>query len=312
MTDQKPPIPFYYDEFSGASNADRKKKTTVDHQEFKRIDPNDNNASTKIKLNCIGSNGNVEDLLLTVHQFKKAVPKMAGTTGPKKFDNFALLLEGNILDQWDRIVGVLNHTNDNFNTCINNLIKYKVPKDDAFFIQKEHLQQARKTRNISVSDFSERLEDINMISVWLPGRDVDDEVLSDNELTRILFRAMPKAWKDEFRKSNYSLANETFASLREKMIVYEELAPGTDGNNSNGSNNSTNSNANSRGNNNRSSNSGNNSNNSNRNNCNNRNSNNTSKNNNNNRNSSNSTTNNKVSAEDTCPIHGGHKWKDFF
>jgi hypothetical protein len=120
---------------------------------------------------------------------------------------FALLLEGNILDRWGRIVGVLNHTNNNFNTCLNNLIKYKVPKDDAFFIQKEHLQQAQKTRNISVFDFVERLEDINMISVWLPGRDVDDEVLSDNELTCILFRAMPMAWKDEFRKNNYSLAN---------------------------------------------------------------------------------------------------------
>jgi hypothetical protein len=86
MTDQKPPIPFYYEESSGASNADSKKKTTVDHQVFKRIDPNDNNASTKIKLNCIGSNGSVEDLLRTVHQFKNAVPKMAWTTGPTKFD----------------------------------------------------------------------------------------------------------------------------------------------------------------------------------------------------------------------------------
>jgi hypothetical protein len=29
-------IPFYYEESSGASNADSKKKTTVNHQEFKR------------------------------------------------------------------------------------------------------------------------------------------------------------------------------------------------------------------------------------------------------------------------------------
>jgi hypothetical protein len=141
----------------------------------------------------------------------------------EKFDNFELLLEGSMLDHWDHIVGVLNRTNDTFNTCLNNLIKYKVPKDDAFFIQKEHLQQARKTRNISVFDFAERLEDINMISVWLPGRDVGDEVLSDNELTRILFCAMPKAWKDEFRKNNYSLANETLLTLACCRIVQSFL-----------------------------------------------------------------------------------------
>jgi hypothetical protein len=63
--------------------------------------------------------------------------------------------------------------------------------------------------------------------LWLQGNDVDYEVLFGTELTCILFCAMPNAWKDEFCKNNYSLANEMFASLKEEMIEYEELAPKT-------------------------------------------------------------------------------------
>jgi hypothetical protein len=55
-------------------------------------------------------------------------------------------------------------------------------------------------------DFAEHLEDINMISLLLPGREDDDEVSSNIELTRILFRA--KAWKNEFHKNDYSCEPE--------------------------------------------------------------------------------------------------------
>jgi hypothetical protein len=61
-----------------------------------------------------------------------------------------------------------------------------------------------------------------MYSTELPGGE-DEVVLSDIELTPILFKAMPKAWRDEFRKSNRSLTDESFSSLRESMMIYEEI-----------------------------------------------------------------------------------------
>jgi hypothetical protein len=158
-------------------------KQTIDKlfQEIKRVDPNDNNNTTKIKLLCIGSNGSVEDLHKLISHFKKAATKLRWGNGTKKFDNFELF-DGQMLPWWEQIVGVMNRNNDNCQLCLYELIKYKVPKNDAFAIQQEHLHTVSKRRTISVADFAERLEDLNMYSTELPGGE-DEVVLSDIELT---------------------------------------------------------------------------------------------------------------------------------
>lgn len=322
MADQSPPLPFYVVEESVGANHDNKsqkssvKEDKLTFQEFKRTDPNDANNTTKLKIQHIGTNGTTEELIKIISQFKKAASKLGWTTGVKKFDNFELLLEGQMLYRWERIVGNMNRTNESFQDCLYELIKYKYPKEDAFIIQQEHLRSVTKRRTISVADFAERLEDLNMYSTELPGNDDDQEPLSEADLTRILFKAMPKAWRDEFRKNNHSLAEQTFASLRQSMMVYEEiLTPKFDNkqnnqsnnNNKRGSNNdnrqSSNNNS-SRNNSNRRSND--NSRSSNRNNGNNR-----SNNNRNNRNNSNNNNNNRrTNPNDTCPVHGGHLWSE--
>lgn len=110
MADEKPPLPFYMEE----SNSSSKDKKTVEknYQEFKRIDPNDNTVTTKVKVIKMVSSGSLEDLLRTIYQFKKAAVKMNWGTGPKKFDNFELVLDGHLLGRWERIIDGLNRTND--------------------------------------------------------------------------------------------------------------------------------------------------------------------------------------------------------
>jgi hypothetical protein len=65
MTDQKPPIPSYNEKSTGVSNTDSKKKLIINQQEFKHIEPNDNNASMNIKLNRIGSNSTADILSIS-------------------------------------------------------------------------------------------------------------------------------------------------------------------------------------------------------------------------------------------------------
>ncbi|HSN65143.1 MAG TPA: hypothetical protein VLS94_00800, partial [Fusibacter sp.] len=277
-----------------------KKAADKSYQEFKRVDPNDNNISTKIKISRIGSNEGLEELLKVISQFKKAVPKMGWTTGAKKFDNFELLLQGQLLYRWERIVGQANRTNDYFQQCLHALIKYKVPKDDAFMIQQEHLRNVMKRRTISVSDFAERLEDLNMYSEELPGSN-GNAVLDDDELKRILFKAMPKAWRDEFRKSNKSLSTETFSAIRQIMMVYEEIMTPKNLNDDNKSNSSQNKSKNK--------------NNGNANSKNNNGNRNTNNQNHGNNNKGNNKTNNgykRLDNDDTCPVHGRHKWSECF
>jgi hypothetical protein len=307
MADEKPPIPFYKEE-SMSSSHDKQgtdkpikvDKTDKVYQEFKRVDPNDNNNTTKIKIPHIGSSGSVEELLKVISHFKKAAAKLQWANGAKKFDNFELLLEGQMLNRWERIINAnAGRSNDAFNACLTELIKCKCPKDDAFDIQQEHLRTVTKRRTITVADFAERLEDLNMYSIELPGSD-NGAILAEEELVRILYRAMPKAWRDEFRKNNHSLNGESFASLRQTMMVYEEImTPKQDKQSDKKSGNDSNKNHNNNGNNhnNRRGNRNNNNRNNNRNN-----------NSNGNNNNNQSSNNHRCSNSDECPIHGKHKW----
>ena len=100
------------------------------------------------------STGSLEDLLRTIYQFKKAAVKMNWGTGPKKYDNFELVLDGHLLGRWERNIDGVNRTNDTFQENILELIKYKCPKEDAFEVQQEHRRNVHKSRLINVADFA--------------------------------------------------------------------------------------------------------------------------------------------------------------
>jgi hypothetical protein len=60
-------------------------------------------------------------------------------------------------------------------------------------------------------------------------------VLTDDKLKRILYNAMPVSWKNEFRKNHGDISNMTFVSLKDKMMMYEEIMAPPKNNNSNSS-----------------------------------------------------------------------------
>jgi hypothetical protein len=163
-----------------------------------------------------------EYLLRKIHQFEKDAKKLGWTSGPKKFDIFELLLEGALQDRWEGNTStVTTKTIDTFKESIERLVKVKTQRDYAFEIQKEHLRQFKKRLSITVIDFAKCLEDLNMYSKQLPGAGTGT-ILTDDELKRILYNAMPMSWKNEFRKSE-DLSKFTFATLRDKMSIYEEI-----------------------------------------------------------------------------------------
>jgi len=300
--DARPPIPFYRDKSHPSA-------TKEECRTFNRTDPNDATVTTTITIPIYKSPGTAEDLLRTIHRFKRATSKLGWTTGPKKFSNFELLLSGSIKITWDNITNEVNQTNETFKECLNQLVRKVIPKDDPFSLQKEHLSDVHKTRETTVSAFAARLVDLNLLSAELPGKGEDDEIFSDYELTRLLFKAMPKLFRDEFRKGSRKLSTETFVSLKKYFLLLEGLYPSKPAmdtrvnNRTNGKESANNSN---RRNNNRR--------------------------NNNNRNdtqpnfnkhnphgrsqsirtqtkqSNNQRQNIKVANNDTCPIHGGHTW----
>jgi hypothetical protein len=211
--------------------------------EFKHKDPDDPDLTTKVKIPIAGPNSSKEDLLLTIHHFKRAVPALRWTSGPKKFRNFSLCLSDSLLDRWDTLSeSAVTQTNNTFNDILDTFVRRKIPQPDALDAQKEHMMTIRKRRDISVEHFAERLEALNLLIPELPDAE-DVDKFTDDELKRILFNAMPQSFRTEFRKTN-KLNDLDFDQLHEKMILYEELfpAPSTNmqGNNSPNQGNSKN------------------------------------------------------------------------
>ena len=246
MADEQPPMPFYpipeaVKKSSSSSTFDD------DYQTFKRVDPNDQDASTKVRIPIAGPRSSNEDVLRTVHAFHRAVTQMGWTSGPKKFNNFELVLSDSLLYRWIRISSEQNQTNLAFEECLTRFLLFKIPKDDALDAQTEHLQNIHKNRSITVADFAEWLEDLNLYMAELPDASQDD-LFSDEELKRIFYKAMPKEFRTEFRKTR-KLQDEDYDSLRDCMILFEELFPkpassGKQGSKNPDSNTSSNSNTN--------------------------------------------------------------------
>ena len=91
-----------------------------------------------------------------------------------------------------------------------------------FLFNKSICNMYKKTRETTVCVFATRLEELNLLSAEVPGKG-DDAIFTDAELTRLLYKAMPKLFRDEFRKVGRKLSNETFGSLKECFLMLEEL-----------------------------------------------------------------------------------------
>ena len=186
--EESPPLPFYQPDSSKEAVSPTKVQT------FKRVDPNDANNSTKINIPIFDSStGTNEDLLRTISCFNKSCPKLGWTNGTKKFSNFELVITGACEATWSRLIEGVSATNENFVTCIQDFVHSFISKDDAFFTQREHLQNVHKTRNMTVRTFILRLQEYNDLMAELPGQDPDvDEIFTDVELIRIIYNAMPR------------------------------------------------------------------------------------------------------------------------
>ena len=140
-------------------------------------------------------------------------PSLVGQPGPKKFAHVELVLSGPVEITWNNIADEVNQTNEKFEECLDKLIRPVIPMDNAFLLQKAHFGEVHKKRDTTVSAFATRLQDLNLLSDELPRKDEDDESFSDCELTLLLFKAMPKLFRDKFREVQRTLSTETFESL---------------------------------------------------------------------------------------------------
>ena len=164
----------------------------------------------------------------------------------------------------------------NFSTDIDSFIKKHDSRENEDLLQDQlnYFNKLEKPTNKCPSNFKTEIESLNKKIEIIPGAAADD-MHDEERLKAIYYDAMPKAWRSQFRKVGKKLREESLEEMAQYFdILYSEE------NNQRPNNKRTDQLHN--GNQSRSS------------------------------STNNQSRNGRPEPEDTCPVHGGHKWKDCY
>ena len=199
-----------------------------------------------------------------------------GGNGANLYYTYTRCLKGQALIDWKTISSerlVNDRTPENFAEDIDTFIKSNESRDDVELLQAQlnYMNHLKKPRSTKPTDFKSQLIKLNNRIPCIPGATPDNK-LDDVRLKSIFMDAMPNNWKKDFKKYGRRTRDETLDDLAQAFDLFFEEPHNN--NNNNGNNNAQKSN------------------------------------NNRNSNSNNNNSRPRINDNDTCPIHGGHKWKD--
>ena len=182
-----------------------------------------------------------EELLRMIMEFNTHADTLGWTTPNDKFTKFESLLQGIATSVWKVLIQDLDrNTEDGWDEAIDRFKKKKNLGGIALRNQRSYLRNLRKPRDMTVEDFSNRIQYINLLLAEFPDATEDDK-LSEGEIKEILFKAMPESWRDAFIDSGRELNDETLEDLERYMTnqkaksdVKQQRQGGFNNNNSNG------------------------------------------------------------------------------
>ncbi|MGH7954528.1 MAG: hypothetical protein ACREOZ_01055 [Gloeomargaritales cyanobacterium] len=123
-------------------------------------------------------------------------------------------LEGTALSAWQTILSSNNARSANQFTIFIKAFKKKYLKQDDHHHVKDYLRDLRKPRSRGVSEFFQRFTEIHMlIKDFLGATGIDQ--FGDQELKRILFKAMPLEWQRGFTLAGNKVHDEDILTIEE-------------------------------------------------------------------------------------------------
>ena len=184
-----------------------------------------NGLSYKV-TNCVYSGvGSIEEFLIFLRDIEDNCEKAGYKSIEEKSNYLEYYLEGPSLQDWEYIcdsVGVDEKNDDIAWKCRIESFKENVIMDQwAIQNQKQHLREIRKTKEMTVTEFYNRLIHINCLIPYFPGG-TEKDLLTDHDLCDIFLLAMPKKWQFEFKAHCFSIREKTLNQLYMYMISQED------------------------------------------------------------------------------------------
>ena len=201
-----------------------------------------------------------------------------GDNGPNLYYTYTRCLKGQALTDWKTIasrrVDEAQRTPENFSTDVDSFVKANDSRDNEELLQAQvnYMNHLKKPRATKPSDFKAQLIKLNHRIATIPDAG-DDAKLSDARLKSIFMDAMPSSWRKDFKKYGRRTRDESLDDLAQTFDLFfdEPDKKNSNGRERNGNLNTRQSNkSNSRG----------------------------------------TNQGGRISDNDICPIHGGHKWRD--
>ena len=168
-----------------------------------------------------------ERLLRVVHEYKDSlVPsRLNFTQGPDIYDNFRLVLGGDLRTTWDQTITELEATqvpdgaggHNPWAKTANNFIPDGITKflrrffpSNAFLIQGEYMRLVMKPKALDVYAVSGRVRLINTLSQYLPGSNRQKLYTTPVDEKNAFFRMMLPSWQLKFTETGQELDDPNY------------------------------------------------------------------------------------------------------
>lgn len=221
MINSSPILPFVID-FESSKLEKVTFKTTKQSTQVVNGETVTTTETKKKEVSIITAGASKHQVLHCLSEFNSARQSLRWTTGPKLFEMIVDILQAHS----DRVVwnskktAAGSETVNNFTTVTRQFIKHKFSNNtNAYQTHKRFLQQIKKTREHTVSDFISLLNYHNdVILPLLPGAPPtsSEARIDDTDLKFVIFDAMPSTWKTDYDK-HFDLNESTIDEITTYM-----------------------------------------------------------------------------------------------
>jgi len=162
-----------------------------------------------------------EEFLQFLLDFKCHAPRLGWNTTALKMERLESLLTGTAVNQWQvACYGLDPDDPDPFEDALD---RWKKKKNLNYSVMKDQLNYLRnicKPREFTPEELITRLQYINlMIPEFIDATEAD--MLSDEEIKDIIYRAMSGGWKNNFVNSGKEIHDETLESIERYMSTQQ-------------------------------------------------------------------------------------------
>ena len=167
--------------------------------------------------------GNAEESLHFIHKFLQAKTKLGYNTCAKLESGLEQLLQGNSRQEWNTIKSTVSPQSHTLASLDERILAFKrlyIPDPSAVDIQKIYIQNIRKNDKLTVSQFLDRLKQINMLIAQFPTA-TETDIFSPIEIKKIFYHAMLNRWRTNFINSGQNVQQASLDELQTYMVSQE-------------------------------------------------------------------------------------------